>query len=110
MTDLRALAGDAYLVRDDGSGDGPEIPGEWGAIYTYSERGDALAVLAQSTAAVRKLAALGLKVLQRGDGEASFRFELRLLPQVAAIIGARRSGAPAPRRAYFRSGIGRLPA
>ena len=94
MTDLRSLAGGVYLVRDDGSGDGLEIPGERGAIYPFSVRGESLAVLAQSTTAVRKLAGLGLKVLQRGDGEASFMFSPDLLPQVAAIIGARRMRAP----------------
>lgn len=104
MADLRSLAGGAYLVRDDGSGE-PEIPGALGSIYCYSERSPALAVLAQTAHAVRKLAELGLKVLQRGDGEASFRFDPQLLPQVAAIIGARKSSATAPARArHQRSG------
>lgn len=97
MTDLRAFT-DRYAVRDDGTQDPPwslEIPGTWGAIFQHDE-GGRLAVLAQSTAAIRKLAALGLKVTQRGDTEAVFIFDPRHLSEVAAIVQAkRRQGAPA---------------
>ncbi|MDD5629955.1 MAG: hypothetical protein PHU21_12885, partial [Elusimicrobia bacterium] len=64
-------------------------------IYSYSERTGTLAVLAQANCAIRKLAHLGLKVVQRGQSEAAFVFDPKLPPQVAAIIRAtkKRPGA-----------------
>lgn len=90
-TDLRAFA-DRYTVRDDGTQDPPwslEIPGNLGAIFQHDDCGR-LAVLAHSTAAIRRLSELGLKAVQRGDCEAVFVFDPRLLDQVAAIIQAKR--------------------
>ena len=91
MTDLRAFSS-RYVTRDDGSHDPPwslEIPGKLGAIYPHGASGS-LAVLTQSSRAIRKLVALGLKVVQRGDTEAAFMFDPRQIDQVAAIIQAKR--------------------
>ena len=91
MTDLKAFAS-RYIVRDDGSNDAPwslEIPGNGGTIYPHGA-GGSLAVLAHSTGSIRRLAALGLKVAQRGDSEAVFIFDPRQLEEVAALIQAKR--------------------
>ena len=91
MTDLREFAS-RYIVRDDGSQDAPwslEISGRLGTIYPRSEDGT-LAVLATSAHAIRKLTEAGLKVLQRGDGEAVLIFAPKDLDRVAAMIRAKK--------------------
>lgn len=96
MTDLRALAGERYRVRDDGTSDPVrserawclEIPGRHGAIYPLGANGD-LGVWTSSARIAARLAALGLRLVQGGE-ESAYRFPPARLEQVAELIQARK--------------------
>lgn len=79
-----------YVIQDDRSGEPPwswEILTPSGSIYPFSE--NAVAVWTRSKHVARKLAGIGLTVLQSGE-EFSFRFDARRLDEIAGIVKARR--------------------
>lgn len=96
VANLRALAGDRYRVRDDGTQDAMrserawclEIPGAHGSIYPLGDNGD-LGVWTASARIAGRLAALGLRLVQGGE-ESAYRFPPARFEQVAALIQARK--------------------
>lgn len=105
VTNLRELCGSVFVIRDDGTDDSERaervwcltIPAVYGEVYPCGNNGD-LAVWTASQRIARKLAALGLRVVQRGD-EVAFRFPPARLDEVARIIQARRRRRVSPEQA-----------
>lgn len=75
-----------FVVRDDGSGDAPEIPGKRGLVYTHSAQH--LAALCWSVRISKRLEAMGLKRVQgvTGGEEQTFLLTVEQLRAVSPLL------------------------
>ena len=102
MIDLKTAYGTKFKIFDDGTDDPnrtervscQEIVGSKGRIYTYSPKW--LAVVVTSSRLVNRLNAMGLVTVQRGDDEAAFLFDSKIIDTISLMIGARKRRQLAP--------------